>query len=94
MVRLAPGPSSESRQRTNPRAMVRRKRCALGYGIWLTRKVDATDLNELEDERSDIPGFTETTDRLESEDLTWLLKHYLTEMSQTALAYVRCSKCL
>jgi class 3 adenylate cyclase len=43
---------------------------------------------------SDIAGFTETTDRLESEDLTRLLKHYLTEMSQTALAYVRCSKCL
>jgi class 3 adenylate cyclase len=43
---------------------------------------------------SDIAGFTETTDRLESEDLTRLLKHYLTEMSQTALAYVRCSKWL
>jgi len=39
-------------------------------------------------------GFTETTDRLESGDLTRLLNHYWTEMSQTALAYVRCSKCL
>ena len=36
---------------------------------------------------SDIVGFTETTDRLESEDLTQLLNHYLTEMSQIALAH-------
>lgn len=36
---------------------------------------------------SDIAGFTETSDRLESEDLTRLLNHYLTEMSQIALSY-------
>jgi class 3 adenylate cyclase len=36
---------------------------------------------------SDIVGFTETADRLESEDLTRLLNHYLTEMSQIALAH-------
>jgi class 3 adenylate cyclase/HAMP domain-containing protein len=36
---------------------------------------------------SDIAGFTETTDRLESEDLTRLLNHYLTEMSQIANSY-------
>jgi class 3 adenylate cyclase/phosphoglycerate-specific signal transduction histidine kinase len=36
---------------------------------------------------SDIAGFTETTDRLESEDLTRLLNHYLTEMSQIALSH-------
>jgi class 3 adenylate cyclase len=36
---------------------------------------------------SDIANFTETTDRLESEDLTQLLNHYLTEMSQIALAH-------
>ena len=36
---------------------------------------------------SDIASFTETTDRLESEDLTRLLNHYLTEMSQIALAH-------
>ena len=36
---------------------------------------------------SDIAGFTETADRLESEDLTRLLNHYLTEMSQIALSY-------
>jgi class 3 adenylate cyclase len=36
---------------------------------------------------SDIAGFTETTDRMESEDLTQLLNHYLTEMSQIALAH-------
>jgi class 3 adenylate cyclase/HAMP domain-containing protein len=36
---------------------------------------------------SDIAGFTETADRLESEDLTHILNHYLTEMSQIALAY-------
>jgi class 3 adenylate cyclase/PAS domain-containing protein len=36
---------------------------------------------------SDIAGFTETADRLESEDLTRLLNHYLTEMSQIALTY-------
>jgi class 3 adenylate cyclase len=36
---------------------------------------------------SDIAGFTETADRLESEDLTQLLNHYLTEMSQIALAH-------
>ncbi len=36
---------------------------------------------------SDIVGFTETADRLESEDLTKLLNHYLTEMSQIALAH-------
>jgi adenylate cyclase len=36
---------------------------------------------------SDIAGFTETTDRLESEHLTRLLNHYLTEMSQIALSY-------
>ena len=33
----------------------------------------------------DIVGFTETTERLESEDLTHLLNHYLTEMSRLAL---------
>jgi class 3 adenylate cyclase len=36
---------------------------------------------------SDIVGFTETTDRLESEELTHLLNHYLTEMSKIALEY-------
>jgi adenylate cyclase len=36
---------------------------------------------------SDIAGFTETADRLESEDLTQLLNHYLTEMSQIAIEY-------
>jgi len=34
---------------------------------------------------SDIAGFTETADRLESEELTLLLNHYLTEMSRIAL---------
>ena len=36
---------------------------------------------------SDIAGFTELTDRMESEDLTQLLNHYLTEMSRVALDY-------
>ena len=36
---------------------------------------------------SDIAGFTETTERLQPEDLTHLLNHYLTEMSQIALAH-------
>jgi adenylate cyclase len=36
---------------------------------------------------SDLEGFTETTERLESEDLTQLLNHYLTEMSKIALQY-------
>lgn len=36
---------------------------------------------------SDIAGFTETADKMESEDLTHLLNHYLTEMSQIALAH-------
>ena len=36
---------------------------------------------------SDIAGFTTTTDRLESEELTQLLNQYLTEMSEVALAY-------
>lgn len=36
---------------------------------------------------SDIAGFTETTDRMESEDLTQLLNHYLTEMSKIASDY-------
>jgi class 3 adenylate cyclase len=36
---------------------------------------------------SDIAGFTETTERLESEDLTRLLNHYMTEMSEIALSY-------
>ena len=31
---------------------------------------------------SDVVNFTETTDKLESEDLTNLLNHYLTEMSR------------
>jgi len=34
---------------------------------------------------SDIAGFTEAADRLESEELTLLLNHYLTEMSRIAL---------
>jgi class 3 adenylate cyclase len=34
---------------------------------------------------SDIAGFTEMADRLESEELTQLLNHYLTEMSRIAL---------
>ncbi len=36
---------------------------------------------------SDIVGFTETTDSLESEELTNLLNSYLTEMSKIALEY-------
>ena len=36
---------------------------------------------------SDIAGFTETTDLLESEELTTLLNQYLTEMSSIALEY-------
>ncbi|MFD3191644.1 adenylate/guanylate cyclase domain-containing protein [Sedimentitalea sp. HM32M-2] len=36
---------------------------------------------------SDIVGFTETADRLESEELTQLLNHYLTEMSQIAFRH-------
>ncbi|MXN67181.1 GAF domain-containing protein [Stappia sp. GBMRC 2046] len=36
---------------------------------------------------SDIAGFTETADKMESEDLTQLLNHYLTEMSRIALAH-------
>ncbi len=36
---------------------------------------------------SDIEGFTETADRLESEDLSQLLNEYLTEMSVIALAH-------
>ena len=36
---------------------------------------------------SDIADFTETTDKLESEELTNLLNQYLTEMSKIALAH-------
>ena len=36
---------------------------------------------------SDIAGFTETTDLLESEELTNLLNHYLREMSTIALEH-------
>jgi len=36
---------------------------------------------------SDIAGFTETTDNLESEELTDVLNQYLTEMSSIALAH-------
>jgi PAS domain S-box-containing protein len=36
---------------------------------------------------SDLVGFTEITDKMESEDLTQLLNHYLTEMSNIALQY-------
>jgi class 3 adenylate cyclase len=36
---------------------------------------------------SDIVGFTETADRLESEELTQIFNHYLSEMSDIALAY-------
>ncbi len=36
---------------------------------------------------SDIVGFTETTDRLESEELTQLLNQYLSAMSEVALDY-------
>jgi class 3 adenylate cyclase len=36
---------------------------------------------------SDIAGFTETTDKLESEELTQLLNLYLTEMSRIALVH-------
>jgi adenylate cyclase len=36
---------------------------------------------------SDIADFTATTDRLESEELTALLNHYLTEMSKIALEH-------
>jgi class 3 adenylate cyclase len=36
---------------------------------------------------SDIAGFTETTDTLESEEVTQLLNQYLTEMSRIALEY-------
>ena len=36
---------------------------------------------------SDLVGFAEITDKMESEDLTQLLNHYLTEMSKIALQY-------
>ena len=36
---------------------------------------------------SDIAGFTETTDKMESEDVTQVLNQYLTEMSRVALEY-------
>ena len=36
---------------------------------------------------SDIADFTETADKLQSEELTHLLNHYLTEMSEIALAH-------
>ncbi|MBF0481581.1 MAG: adenylate/guanylate cyclase domain-containing protein [Desulfovibrionaceae bacterium] len=36
---------------------------------------------------SDIVSFTQTTDDMQPEDLTWLLNTYLTEMSGIALAY-------
>ena len=36
---------------------------------------------------SDLVGFTATAERLESEDLTRLLNHYLTEMSAIAIAH-------
>ena len=36
---------------------------------------------------SDLVGFTEITDKMESEDLTHLLNQYLTEMSKIALQY-------
>ena len=36
---------------------------------------------------SDLVGFTEITDKMESEDLTELLNRYLTEMSKIALQY-------
>jgi class 3 adenylate cyclase len=36
---------------------------------------------------SDIAGFTEATDRMESEDLTQLINRYLTEMSKVALEH-------
>jgi adenylate cyclase len=36
---------------------------------------------------SDIAGFTETAEQLESEELTKLLNHYLTEMSKIALQH-------
>ena len=36
---------------------------------------------------SDLVGFTEITDKMELEDLTQLLNHYLTEMSRIALQY-------
>ena len=36
---------------------------------------------------SDLVGFTEITDQMESEDLTHLLNRYLTEMSKIALQY-------
>jgi class 3 adenylate cyclase len=36
---------------------------------------------------TDIAGFTEITDKMESEDLTQLLNHYLTEMSKIALEH-------
>ena len=36
---------------------------------------------------SDLEGFTETSERLQSEDLTQLLNHYLTEMSKIALKF-------
>jgi PAS domain S-box-containing protein len=36
---------------------------------------------------SDLVGFTEITDQMESEDLTQLLNHYLTEMSRIALQH-------
>ena len=36
---------------------------------------------------SDIAGFTEMTERLQPEDLSQVLNHYLTEMSEIALAH-------
>ena len=51
MVQLAPGPASESRQRTNPRVMCAEGAVHWAMGIWVMRKVGATDRNALEGEQ-------------------------------------------
>ncbi|MEM7169809.1 MAG: adenylate/guanylate cyclase domain-containing protein [Pseudomonadota bacterium] len=47
----------------------------------------ASDRKKLTVFFSDIADFTETADKLQSEELTHLLNHYLNEMSQIALAH-------
>jgi hypothetical protein len=44
-------PASESRQRTNPRVMLAEGAAHSAMGIWVTRKVGATDRNALEGEQ-------------------------------------------
>ena len=99
LVSIPTSPSSSSASRISPRSPrpwrrcppssqnTWRRRCTIQSSPASRTSRSSASARKLTVCFSDLVGFTEITDKMESEDLTQLLNHYLTEMSKIALQY-------